>query len=102
MSEFDRLAHGGGDVVPVISDGGVSEFFFAEDVVLSNEFRMDVLAPNQLGDNQDRPACLITFLGRDAKSKGVKAVTVVMEPEGWNALLKGLRAKYGQIPLEYR
>ena len=101
-SSMDPLFYGGGKIVPVFQPDGVEDFFFAEDIVLCNEFGANVLAPGELADNQDTAACVITFKGRDAAGKGAKAVTIVMEPAGFNALIKALRAKYMQIPLEHR
>lgn len=97
----DELFYGGGKTVPITSEEGVSNQFFAPIAILSNEIDMNVLAPGELGDN-DRAAAVITFKGRDAYGKGMAAVTIILDPDGLIGLVRMGRVKYTDIPLELR
>ena len=92
----------GGDLLHTMSEDGAGRILMAPDIVQSNDFQADVAAPRELADNQETAAGILTFKGIDARTGNLKAVTIILSPEGMLNLSRIMKVKYVQIPIEYR
>lgn len=101
-AEDDPLFYGGGQAMPVISNEGVSQQYIAADIILSNEFEVSVAKPGELDAAQDEPAWIITFKGRTNLGRELSAVTIVCDTKMATALIKSMRLKLTQVPVEFR
>lgn len=98
----DKIFYGGGEAVPIFTPEGMSEIFLSPNVILSNNFELVSARPGELADNQEVTAFLLTFKGVSAKDKGLISVTVVVESPLVVALIKALRAKLAEVPVNFR
>lgn len=101
-SADDPLFYGGGQATPIISEEGVSVQYVAEGIILANEFELSVAKPGELDAAQDQPAWLITFKGRANLSRELTAVTLVCDTAMATALIKTMRLKLTQLPIQFR
>lgn len=93
---------GGGSAATILTPTGVEEAFLAQKILLTNEFDLLTVAPGELAENQDEVAFLLTAKGRPNNRKGMEAVTLVFDPQMAIQLVKALRLKYSEIPIELR
>lgn len=101
-NSLDPLVYGGGQVLPVMAETGVDNFYAARDVIMANEYELVMLKPGELGPDQPNTAVVMTFKGRDDGEKGSKAVTVVFTTEMARHIIANLRSQYVKIPIENR
>lgn len=100
----DKILYGGGgEVITVLPNGMDFDVqYVAPQILLSNQFELVVVAPKELSPEQEEPAFLATFKGRDNGSKAMGAVTVVFTAEMAHALFKSLNLKWRELPIEFR
>jgi hypothetical protein len=94
--------HGGGSAATILTPTGVEETFLAKQILLTNEFELITVAPGELAENQAEVAFLLTAKGRLNNGRGMEAMTLVFDPKMAIQLVKALRVKYSEIPIELR
>lgn len=101
MSADDDVIMRGGQKTYLIESDGVTEEFTADFLLLTNEFTLVALKPGQVSPDQESALFMGTFKGQDSEGR-LSAVTMFFDSEMSMALIKSLRKKLMEIPIEHR